>query len=139
MKSNKQILKDSLPSFTVTIVILAIIFVFRPPFLLLLQGLVAFTLIRSWYKFYKLDFPDGFLWGMVLEVISLLAILLPIYFFYKYFGANGLWSLVVVVLFISGVILWRARHTFIDLIRDIEKKHFGETREERRERLKKNE
>jgi len=136
MKSNKQILKESVPNITITLSILAVIFVFRPPFLLLIQGFVALTILRSWYKFYKQDFPNGFLWLMCLDVLALLAVLVPIYIFYNVFGAKGLWSLVAVVFFLAGVILWRVRKQFVDMLRDIERKHWGETREERKTRLK---
>lgn len=136
MRSNKEILIDSIPNLSVTLIILAIIIIFSPPFIILIQALVAFTLVRAWYKYYTLDFPDGYLWLMALEILSLLAIVIPIYFFYEIFGAKGLWSLVVVVLFLSAIVLWRVRRNFVEILRDIERKHFGESREERRERLK---
>lgn len=137
MKSNKQILKDSLPNISITLFLLAVIVLFSPPFPLLIKGFVALTVMRSWYKFHKKGYPKGFLLLILYDVLALLAVLLPIYFFYEWFGATGLWAFLVVVLFLSMVILWRVRKNFVDILRDIEKKHFGETREERRERLKK--
>lgn len=130
MKSNKEILKDSLPGLATTAVILLLVLLFSPSFSILALGLLGYVFIKGFYKKKKLK-------EILPEALTLLIIIGTVKLLYDLFGGSGLWGLVVIVLFLAGVILWRARKDFLETIRSIEKKHFGETAEERRERLRK--
>lgn len=130
MKSNKEILKASLPGVATTFVILFVILLFNPSFPLMLILITAFLLSKAIYKRRKLSDATG-------EIIGVLVVLSIIKILYTYFGSAGVWSLLLVVIFLAGVILWRARKQYLAVLRDIEKQYFGMTAEERKELRKK--
>lgn len=129
MKSNKQILIESVPGLITTAIILLLVLIFAPSFPVLALGLLGFVIIKGLWE--KKTFKE-----IAPEALTLLIIIGSVKLLYDLFGGSGLWGLVVIVLFLAGVILWRARKQFLGTIRNIEKKHFGETAEERRERLR---
>jgi hypothetical protein len=77
--------------------------------------------------------------GLLHETLWLAGILLTVKAVFHFFGGAGVWALVLVVLLIAGSMLFRQRKIFVEVLRGIEKKHFGETREERRDRLRRTE
>lgn len=131
MKSNKEILKLSLPSIATTFFILIVILLFKPSFPALLLGITLLIIAKAIYNKRSVTDTGG-------EVLGVIVIISLIKIFYDTFGAGGLWSLLAVVFFLAGVILWRSRKQFLDVIRSIEKQYFGLTAEERKE-LRKNE
>lgn len=123
MRSNSDILKGVLPNLTITLVLVLVIALFKPSFFIIAGAIIAYTLYRS-KSFYA-----------TLPVCILLAIIYSVTFL---FGLSALKSFFLVGFLIAAFILYTRRKELLAAIRHVEKKHFGETMEEKRERLLKN-
>jgi len=126
VKSNKEILKGSLPGLATSFVILLLILLFNPSFTFLVLLVTGFLISKALYQKRPINEAAG-------GILGVLIVLAVIKIFYTFFGSAGLWSLLAVVFFLAGVILWRARKQYLEVIRSIEKSYFGMTAEERKE------
>ena len=120
MRNNKEIIIKVLPKLVITISFIIIIAVFKLNFLQASAGILLYTLI-----------VNGI--GGALSVAGLLA---GIYIITELSGLSAVKAFILVGLLIAFFILYTRRAALIDAIRYVEKKHFGETMEERKQRFK---
>lgn len=134
MNTNKDILIGVIPSLATTLGLLIIISLFSLEFLGAAIIIMLFTIVTGARNVYKdkLSFEQ-----LVKNVILVGALLLFIWTLSNHSGLSELSIFLITGLVVSVVIIYTRRSHLVEAMRYIEKKHFGETMEERRERLKK--
>lgn len=130
MNSNKEILASALPNLTYLFVILGIIVLFKPSVPILLLIISIFIISKAIYKKETLR-------SAALSIFWVLVLFACVKILYYYFGTTGVLSLLLIPLFIGLFIVFKNWELYVNILRGIEKKHFGETAEERKARKKK--
>ena len=137
MKDNKQLLKESGAGLFKTFIVLAAIVIFKLSFFKAAVLIILVSLTIGLFQHYRTGWVVGWYKKLARSVLTTIVVITAIGFIYKGLGGYTILALILVVLLISGLILWSKRKDYLEIVRHSERVLFGETAEEKKARLKK--
>jgi len=132
MKSNKQMLKEAAGGLTKTFIILFAVIVFKLSFILTAALILTVTAVLSVIQAKRSGWPAQWWYSIMVSLATTLLVIYIIHSVYQLLGDYSVIALLVVVLIISGLILWNKRQEYLEVIRHVERRVWGATMEERR-------